>query len=70
MTKFSTPYEWHRTLMRLNLLVLVVGLVLALDNPAQAATFPVDDSRSTVQDSSLPMQWCVQLKLQRDQTSD
>ena len=42
---------------RLSLLVLVVGLALALDGPAQAATFAVDDSRSTVQDASLPMQW-------------
>ena len=42
---------------RLSQLVLVVGLALALDGPAQAATFAVDDSRSTVLDASLPMQW-------------
>ena len=57
MSKFSTPHQWHRTLTRLGLLVLVVGLTLALDAPALAASFPVDDSRSTVQDSNLPMQW-------------
>lgn len=42
---------------RLTQLVLVVGLALAIDGPAQAATFAVDDTRSTVQDASLPMQW-------------
>ena len=60
MTKISTTRQGHRGLTRLVgvcLLVLVVGLALALDSPAQAATFSVDDSRSTVQDNSLPMQW-------------
>ena len=63
MTTISTTRHWHRAftrlahVARLSLLVLVVGLALALDNPAQAASFPVDDSRSTVQDGSLPMQW-------------
>lgn len=39
------------------LLIIVVGLSAAFQSPAAAVTFPVDDSRSTVLDSSLPMQW-------------
>ena len=60
MTHISTTRQAVtrlRQISRLSLLVLVVGLALALDGPAQAASFAVDDSRSTVLNASLPMQW-------------
>ena len=41
----------------LMLLIIVVGLSAAFQHPAQAGTFPVDDSRSTVLDGNVPMQW-------------
>lgn len=39
------------------LLIIVVGLSAAFHRPAKAVTFPVDDSRSTVLEPNLPMQW-------------
>ena len=63
MSKIIKTLRQHRAInlmarmTRLCLLVLVVGLALALDGPAQAANFAVDDSRSTVLDASVPMQW-------------
>ena len=38
-------------------LAATVTLLLALPMGVSAATFPVDDSRSTVLDSTLPLQW-------------
>lgn len=57
MSNISATRHWHQGFTGLSLLVLVVGLALVFDSPAQAASFPVDDSRSTVLDASLPMQW-------------
>ena len=57
MSNIRTTRRWYQLVTGLSLLVLVVGLALVFDSPAQAASFPVDDSRSTVQDASLPMQW-------------
>lgn len=43
----------HRTVG----LLLLMALMSSLSVPIMAATFPVDDSRSTVLDANIPMQW-------------